>query len=141
MVTVFEIPKREYPAFVEREKSLRLIDVGVQSLDGKESWDAIMCAEYSDKEFRENIFKDEKEYFNEVGQYYNGKIWRDDILPCRAYLFHCIRSAKNISAEFYDNFLDHTYLADKTTTIREYMSSRPGLFDDGVECSFSRYAE
>lgn len=35
---------------------------------------------------------------------------RDDVLPCRAYLRHCILASKNLSPEAHASFMDHTYL-------------------------------
>ena len=35
---------------------------------------------------------------------------RDDVLPCRAYLRHCILASKNLGQEAYDSFMDHTFL-------------------------------
>lgn len=32
-------------------------------------------------------------------------------------------AAKNLSDVAYDNFLDHTFLGDRKTTIREYLST------------------
>lgn len=44
---------------------------------------------------------------------------RDDILPCRVYLRHCVLAAKACGEVAYASFLDQTYLADRKTTIRE----------------------
>lgn len=33
-------------------------------------------------------------------------------------------AAKNLGDEAYNNFLDHTYLGDRKTTIREYLASK-----------------
>ena len=35
---------------------------------------------------------------------------RNDVLPCRAYLRHCILASKNLGQEAYDSFMDHTFL-------------------------------
>lgn len=32
-------------------------------------------------------------------------------------------AAKNLSDTAYNNFLDHTFLGDRTTTIREYLTT------------------
>lgn len=33
-------------------------------------------------------------------------------------------AAKNLGDEAYNNFLDHTYLGDRKTTIRKYLASK-----------------
>lgn len=37
--------------------------------------------------------------------------------------FCSVLAAKNLSNVAYDNFLDHTFLADRKTTIREYFAT------------------
>jgi len=140
LVTVFEIPKDEYPEFKLREHRFRFVEVNAFSLDGKATWPATMCTEYTDEEYRKERFNSDEEYYQEVGQFYDGKLWRDDILPCRVYLKHCLTAAKSVSQEFYDNFLNHTYLADQVTTIRQYLEKYPGRIEKNVESSFGRYS-
>jgi len=140
LVTVFEIPRDEYPEFKNREHRFRFIEVNAMSLDGQDTWPATMCTEYSDEEYRKERFSNDEEYHQEVGQFYEDKIWRDDIFPCRVYLKHCLTAAKSVSQEFYDNFLDHTYLADQETTIRQYLEKYPERVEENVKSSFGRYA-
>jgi len=140
LVTVFEIPKNEYPEFKHREHRFRFVEVDALSLDEKETWSATMCTEYTDEEYRNERFNSNEEYYKEVGQFHKGKLWRDDIFPCRVYLKHCLTAAKSVSQEFYDNFLDHTYLADQEATIRQYLEKYPERVKENVESSFGRYA-
>ncbi|KAJ6897814.1 hypothetical protein NC652_024590 [Populus alba x Populus x berolinensis] len=125
VVTVFEIEKSEIPAFMERELEFRFLAVVPETLDGKPfDFPAVLCARYSDEEFFQVRCKGSKEiYFQHYGRYNIDKIWRDDILPCRAYLRHCVLAAKNLSDAAYKNFLEHTFLGDRKTTIREYLAT------------------
>ncbi|XP_062150328.1 uncharacterized protein LOC133858890 [Alnus glutinosa] len=125
VVTVFEIQKSEIPAFVKRELEFRFLAVLPETLDGRPFDNrAVLCARYSDEEFFQVRCKGSKEiYFQHYGRYNIHKIWRDDILPCRVYLRHCVLAAKNLSDVAYNNFLDHTFLADRKTTIREYLAT------------------
>ncbi|KAG6758796.1 hypothetical protein POTOM_035257 [Populus tomentosa] len=125
VVTVFEIEKSEIPAFMERELEFRFLAVVPETLDGKLfDFPAVLCARYSDEEFFQVRCKGSKEiYFQHYGRYNIDKIWRDDILPCRAYLRHCVLAAKNLSDAAYNNFLEHTFLGDRKTTIREYLAT------------------
>ncbi|RYR12977.1 hypothetical protein Ahy_B04g070219 isoform D [Arachis hypogaea] len=110
IVTVFEIRKSE---------------VLPEILDGKPfDFPAVLCTRYSDEEFLHIRCKGSKEvYFQQYGRWNIDKIWRDDVFPCRVYLRHCVLAAKNLGDTAYDNFLDHTYLADRKTTIREYLAT------------------
>ncbi|KAB1213931.1 hypothetical protein CJ030_MR5G017194 [Morella rubra] len=125
IVTVFEIQKSEIPSFIERELEFRFLAVLPETLNGKPfDKPAVLCARYSDEEFFQVRCKGSKEiYFQHYGRYNIHKIWQDDILPCRVYLRHCVLAAKNLSNVAYNNFLDHTFLADRKTTIREYFAT------------------
>lgn len=125
VVTVFEIRKSEIPDFIKREVEFRFLAVLPETLDGK-SYDfpAVLCARYSDEEFFNIRCKGNKEIlFQQYGRWNIDKIWRDDVFPCRVYLRHCVLAAKNLGDTAYNNFLDHTYLADRKTTIREYLAT------------------
>ncbi|KAL1359116.1 hypothetical protein AAHE18_04G083500 [Arachis hypogaea] len=125
IVTVFEIRKSEIPDFIKREVEFRFLAVLPEILDGKPfDFPAVLCTRYSDEEFLNIRCKGSKEvYFQQYGRWNIDKIWRDDVFPCRVYLRHCVLAAKNLGDTAYDNFLDHTYLADRKTTIREYLAT------------------
>ncbi|WVZ20308.1 hypothetical protein V8G54_007630 [Vigna mungo] len=125
VVTVFEIRKSEIPDFIKREVEFRFLAVLPETLDGHAfDFPAVLCARYSDEEFFNIRCKGNKEiYFQQYGRWNIDKIWRDDVLPCRVYLRHCVLAAKNLGETAYNNFLDHTYLADRKTTIREYLAT------------------
>nr|KJB12642.1 hypothetical protein B456_002G028900 [Gossypium raimondii] len=125
IVTVFEIQKAEIPAFMERELEFRFLAVLPETLDGEPFANpAVLCTRYSDEEFFQIRCKGNKDiYFQHYGRYNIEKIWRDDILPCRVYLRHCVLAAKNLGDIAYNNFLDHTFLGDRKTTIRTYLAT------------------
>ncbi|KAG6396338.1 hypothetical protein SASPL_142486 [Salvia splendens] len=133
IVTTFEIQKSEIPAFIEREHEFRFLAVIPETLNGLfYTTPAVLCARYSDEEYFLNRCKGSEDIlFQRYGKYGITKIWMDDILPCRAYLRHCVLAAKNLSDMAYDNFLDHTFLGDRTTTIREYLAtSGSGIMEE-----------
>jgi len=72
----------------------------------------------------------DEEFFKKYGQYGIDKVWRDDVLPCRPYLRHCVLAAKKLSDDISNNFLDHTYLADRKTTIRQYLEQKPDIMTE-----------
>ncbi|KAH0459074.1 hypothetical protein IEQ34_011888 [Dendrobium chrysotoxum] len=125
IVTVFEIARSEISSFIERENEFRFLAIVPEALDGARFTNsAVLCARYSDEEYFQIRCKGNKDiYFQNYGRFNIHKIWRDDILPCRVYLRHCVLAAKNLGEAAYDNFLDHTFLSDRKTTIREYLTS------------------
>ncbi|XP_010449862.1 PREDICTED: uncharacterized protein LOC104732032 [Camelina sativa] len=143
VVTVFEIKTSEIPAFIRRELEFRFLAVVPETLEGKPYTNsAVLCGRYSDEEFLQIRCKGDKEiYFQHYGRFNIEKIWRDDILPCRLYLRHCVLAAKNLGDEAYNNFLDHTFLGDRKTTIREYLSTTGSgiMEEEPPEALRSRY--
>ncbi|KAK8965794.1 hypothetical protein KSP40_PGU022416 [Platanthera guangdongensis] len=144
LVTVFEITSSEISSFIERENEFRFLAVIPEALDGTAFTNsAVVCSRYSDEEYFQIRCKGNEDIcFQKYGRYNIHKIWRDDILPCRVYLRHCVLAAKNLGGEAYDNFLDHTFLGDRRTTIREYLSL-PGsatiIEEEPPEALRSRY--
>ncbi|KAJ3696369.1 hypothetical protein LUZ61_000074 [Rhynchospora tenuis] len=133
IVTVFEINIQEVPSFIKREEEFRFLAVFPQGLDGTPFPNrAVLCARYSDEEYFQVRCQGSKEIYHErYGQYNIHKIWRDDILPCRVYLRHCVLAAKNLGEPAYSNFLDHTYISDRKTTIRQYLATDgAGIMDE-----------
>ncbi|KAJ4783386.1 hypothetical protein LUZ62_034632 [Rhynchospora pubera] len=125
IVTVFEINIHDVPSFITREEEFRFLAVFPEGLDGTPFPNrAVLCARYSDEEYFQVRCQGSKEiYHDRYGRYNIQKIWRDDILPCRIYLRHCVLAAKNLGEPAYSNFLDHTYISDRKTTIRQYLAT------------------
>ncbi|XP_022721760.1 uncharacterized protein LOC111279131 [Durio zibethinus] len=102
----------------------------------------VLCARYSDEEFFQIGCKGSKDiYFQHYGRYNIDKIWRDDILACRVYLRQCVLATKNVGDIAYDNFLDYTFLADRTITIGTYLATTgSGIIEEEPPASLkSRY--
>ena len=127
----FECTEADFLELYEREHRFRWIEVETQLLTGSGDSElprhARMCSGYSDADYQLNKCVTPGEYQRRVGQYYQGPLWRQDILPFPRYLFFCLQSAASQGAEVVDNFLDTTYLADGVTTLRAYVAATPEL--------------
>jgi len=91
---------------------------------------AVLCARFSDEEYKTQRCRDESEFHDRYVQYGVTKIWKDlddPILPCRPYLRHCVLAARFLGKEIEENFLDCTFLCDRKTTLREYLERNPDL--------------
>eukprot|EP00249_Psilotum_nudum_P007715 c20769_g1_i3 orf=208-945(+) len=132
IITVFEISIAEVPAFIEREHEFRYLAVTPESLDGTPfPHPAVICGHFSDEEYHRVRCKGrEEEFYQHYGKHNIETIWRDDIFPCRVYLRHCVLASKNLGSEAYNSFLDHTYLGDRRTTIRQYLASNPQIMEE-----------
>ena len=129
----FECSEDDFLELYEREHRFRWIEVSTESLSPVSEMElptqARMCSGFSDTDYRLNKCITPDEYQRRVGQYYQGPLWREDILPFPRYLFFCLQAAATQGAEVVDNFLDSSYLADDVTTLRVYVSSTPALMN------------
>eukprot|EP00873_Tetraselmis_striata_P011088 jgi/Tetstr1/431352/TSEL_021043.t1 len=133
VVALFEVHLGDEQAvkdFVEREHEFRFVAVEAEELDGSPCRQlALICARFSDEEYKAKRCPPH-EWQQRYVQYGVERVWRDDVLPCRVYLRHCVLSAQSLSPVAYENFLDQTFLADRTTTIRQHLAEEPGIMDE-----------
>jgi hypothetical protein len=117
-------------AYLEREEEFDIIPVPYIDFEtGEERQGGILCARFTDDGY---IARWGKERFEKhYGTYGIDTIWgwkRDSgLLPCATYLRHCTLAAKSMGPACYDSFLDETFLADRTTTIRTYLAANPQI--------------
>jgi len=134
VVSLFRVPcsPEAMDAFVEREHEFRFAAVPAFELCGKRRVDqpAILCTRWSDDEYRRERCAGEEEFHRRYGRHGVDRVWRDDILPCRVYLRHCVLAARSLGPEAHRSFLDSTFLGDRSTTIRQYLAADPGIMDE-----------
>jgi hypothetical protein len=136
--TIYEVPNDDMmeaggmpsKAYLEREEEFDIIPVPYIDFEtGEEKQGGILCARFTDDGY---IARWGKERFEKhYGTYGIDTIWgwkRDSgLLPCATYLRHCTLAAKSMGPACYDSFLDETFLADRTTTIRTYLAANPQI--------------
>jgi hypothetical protein len=114
-------------AFLEREEEFNIITVPFVDLTTGNEANGILCARGSDEEFLKRWGQDH--FDKDYAQYGIQTIWNWDetsgLKPCAIYLRHCTLAAKKMGAECYNSFLDETFLVDRKTTIRSYLSDTP----------------
>lgn len=118
----FDIPASVFPALDEREHRYHWTEVDFTDVSGP-AGRGRMCTESTDDAYRCKCGTVEA-YERRVGQFYRGRIWRDDLLPFPMYLDFCLDAARTHGPAVVDNFLDTSYLADGVTTIRAYLAGR-----------------
>ena len=88
-----------------------------------------MCLASTDARCRERW--GEGEFERRYGVHGLKTIWgygpESGILPCAVYLRHCVLavSKPEFPPVLRDSFLDETYLADRKTTVRQYLAENP----------------
>lgn len=120
----FSVTEADFARLFEREHHYRWVCVAGREADGRETSGRI-CAEWTDADYRRERCATEAEYHRRVGRFYDGPLWRDDILPHPPYLEECLRAARAHGPDVHRNFLETSFLADGTTTIAEYLQSAP----------------
>lgn len=131
----FECSEEDFTALYEREHRFRWIEVTTELLNpaavSGQAHTAVarMCSGYSDADYRLNKCITDAEYQRRVGQYYQGPLWRTDILPFPRYLRFCLQSAATQGQEVLDNFMDTSFLADGVTSIRTYLDQTDSMSD------------
>ncbi|CEM20093.1 unnamed protein product [Vitrella brassicaformis CCMP3155] len=129
LVTVFEIPVSDLDAFYQREWEFEILKVPVTDMNGV-STEGLLCARASDKMLQDKWGMDE--WHKKVTHRGIDTIWhwQGEIWPCRPYLRHCVLAARRLGPQVEADFLNHTYLYDRKTRLREYVERNAGLLDE-----------
>ena len=124
--------EEEMAAFRAREEEFDLVEaefteLSDEGLVGK----GLLCAASTDEKYVElwgqDVF-DQKYTANGLKTIWG---WAPDsgLRPCPVYLRHCVLATEKVGEvrpDVRDSFLDETFLADRTTTIRQYLASEAG---------------
>ena len=117
--------------FVQREEEFDLVMAPYVDDVGRHGT-ALMCARGTDEMFVSRAGREvfERDYVA-VGV---DTIWRwghdSGILPCRVYCRHCVLAAAKQGDDVRDAFLDTTFLADRSTTLREHLERNPSIMHE-----------
>ncbi len=124
IVSVFNISQLEWPQFIAREFEYKIEKIPFWDIESEKTSYGYGCLSQSEEEFIQSCEKCNirQEKLKQFRQKYEGRMWQNDILPNDQYIKRCLDITANLGKKYIDNFLDHTYLADKKTTIREHLS-------------------
>lgn len=113
-----------------------IVDPDAQSIPG------LMCVAASDKDYIERW--GEEPFRSKLDKTGHSTIWgwsrESGLKPCSVYFTHCYLAAQSLGTHVFDSFLDETYLVDRKTTVRMYISRHPDvLFNQPPPIHESRY--
>jgi hypothetical protein len=141
-VTLFEIEAtpEAISSFVEREHEFRFMAVRpyaishenedeIEAVTADVRQTAVICARNSDQAYKQTRCPPD-EWERRYGRHGLSSIWRDDVLPCRVYLRHCVLAAKAHGTRVEKNFLDRTVLADRQTSLRSWLEINPDIMTE-----------
>ncbi|OQR89979.1 hypothetical protein ACHHYP_05898 [Achlya hypogyna] len=130
IVSIFEVPEDQIPAFYKREILYDIQQVEYEEADGTKDT-ALMCLRWTDADVirtHGQAFFDEK-----YGKFGLTTVWGwgpdSGILPCRVYLRHCLLSVAKLGETVYEDFVQNSFLGDRKTTIKEYITKHPEIMD------------
>ncbi|TMW65825.1 hypothetical protein Poli38472_003590 [Pythium oligandrum] len=132
LISVFDLPESMLPDFYEREEEYRIVSADFEELDGTPGGQGLMCTRWTDEEY---IQHRGQETFDRLYKRHGvDTIWGWDehsgILPCRVYLRHCLLSVKKLGDMVYEDFVQSSFLGDRKTTIKEYITANPSIMKE-----------
>lgn len=123
----FEVDEKEFLGFQQREHRYLWRETEFTEIRSQRVGRGLICTEWSDLEYRANRCCLDEDYYERVGRLYQGQIWRQDILPQPIYLNHCLSAARSLSEDAYQNFVEHTLLADGETRLIDYLRANTAV--------------
>ena len=99
---------------------------------------ALLCLESSDLEYRERWCGAAGAYQEQVGQHYDGPLYREDLLPVPAYMLKCLRAHAAVGTV--DNFLEASFLGDGRTALRSFIGSEVARVRGAVDSAESEWS-
>ena len=132
IVSLFEVEATEdsIAAFIDREHEFAFLRVHPKRLDGSpDGRAAVVCGKNTDEKYRATRCPPHV-WDAMYGRHQLDSLWRDDVLPCRVYLRHCVLAAQKLGLEAENNFLDSTVLADRQTTVRAWLGANPDIMEE-----------
>jgi len=107
VISLFEVEHTpdSVNAFIAREHEFKFCIVEPLTLDGLPTGlKAVICAKNNDDEYLAKRCPPE-EFERRWAVHGVDRVWRDDVLPCRVYLRHCVLAANSFCSEAYENFM------------------------------------
>eukprot|EP00695_Tsukubamonas_globosa_P001711 TRINITY_DN2781_c0_g1_i1.p1 TRINITY_DN2781_c0_g1~~TRINITY_DN2781_c0_g1_i1.p1 ORF type:complete len:174 (-),score=13.37 TRINITY_DN2781_c0_g1_i1:47-568(-) len=99
MCSAFDIPKSKLDDLLERHHECKMTHVSFMEVDQKgvplpsSTGTGVLSIAASDEWYKSERCSSPEEYHKRVGQYYDGNLWRKDILPARSYMKTCLVAA------------------------------------------------
>ena len=121
----FDIPVDEWPLMRAREIDYDCRKIEIFDLKGNSKGHAITFYGFdNDDAFMSQLNDGDHEYLRSRRGHYQGNMYRDGIYPGEDYLQKCFRAHHQSGALLRENFLDHSLLSDRTTTMRAYLDTK-----------------
>lgn len=124
LISLFEIKRADYAAFVRREGEYDLKYLECVDENGRPDQGIACCVFETNEEFidfLETAPIQREHYYETTYPAYKGPIWRKDVLPRPKYLAFVLEISKKLGDVYVENMLEASFLADETTSIKTYL--------------------
>lgn len=119
----FDLDEVDFKTYQRHEFRYDLQGVEAVSRATGERLDAIMCYEGADHLIDTSLVG-VTDIYALYAQYGVSAFWHTDHLPAEVYLRHCLAAAGDLGAGWVHNFLDTSYIHDRETSLRSYLTGR-----------------
>ena len=119
----FELDKKDYETYRRHEFRYDLREIEVLSRGAAKPLKAIMCYEGADHLIDTSLVG-VSDIYALYAEYGVSSFWNTPHLPAQVYLRHCLAAARELGPDDVANFLDTSYIHDRETTLRGYLSAR-----------------
>lgn len=121
IVSGFSTPHVEWPELRLRECDYAVKTVTLEPLTKGAAQEARVFVGYETDQHMPQSLDETYRHWPWMRQTYQGEIYRQDIYPSQAYLKRCLQAYALQGQDAFDNFLDHSFLADRQTTLRTHV--------------------
>lgn len=116
----FDISMNDLKSLWKRRREYKYSEAKYEDIETGLTGTGLICEESEDWEVRSRAFPLQDDYNEFIGNIYSGKIWRDDILPSRAYVRECLQAASEWGESTVKNFMEASVLCDNKTVLKKY---------------------
>ena len=119
----FELNKADIETYRRHEFRYNLHEIEVTPRDTDRPFKAIICYEGADQLIDTSIVG-APDIYALYAQYGATSFWHTKHLPAEAYLKHCLAAARELGADYVSNFLNTSYIHDRETSLRTYLTEK-----------------
>jgi len=119
----FQLDDTDFKTYQRHEFRYDLQETEVTCRETGEGLTAIICYEGADHLIDTSLVG-VKNIQALYAQYDVTSFWNRPDLPAEGYLQHCLAAARELGADYVDNFLDTSFIYDRETSLRNYLTGQ-----------------
>ena len=117
----FKLDDADFQTYQRHEFRYALRETEVVSRETREAFKEIICYEGTDHDI-DTLLVGVPDIYRLYEQYDVSSFWHRQDLPADIYLKHCLASARELGPDYVANFLDTSFIYDRETSVRAYLT-------------------